>query len=185
MRGILLLLLAAICISDFRTRCIPNRLVIVGFSAALAWQALGAPGAGLFDPEGPGALGVGAALGGASAAFACFLLFYLMRTMGAGDVKLMAMVGAFFGFEAVPALILLVLLAGGCLVLLRLFDGVRRRAIFANLQLIIFGQLAAFTGGVGPQFDPRTDSADRMPYAFAISGGALLLAALQLMGVIV
>ena len=184
-RGLLLLLLTAICISDFRFRRIPNRLVLAGLLAALAWQALGPAGAGLFHSEAPGALGITSALTGAATAFAGFLLLYLMRTMGAGDVKLMAMLGAFFGFEALPALVLLVFLTGGLLVALRLFDGARRRAVFANLQLILFGRLAALSsGGVGPQFDPRTDSADRLPYALAISGGALLLAALQLTGVI-
>src|SRR5690606_28411695 len=122
---------------------------------------------------------------GAAAAFAGFLLLYLMRTMGAGDVKLMAMLGAFFGFEALPALVLLVFLTGGVLVALRLIDGARRRAVFANLQLILFGRLAALNGGgVGPPFDPRPDRADRLPSALALSGGALLLATLQLTGVI-
>lgn len=184
-RGFLLLLLTAICISDSRARRIPNRLVLAGLSTAVVWQAIGPVGAGLFHPEAPGALGASSALSGAAAAFAGFLLLYLMRTMGAGDVKLMAMLGAFFGFEALPALILLVFLTGGVLVALRLFDGARRRAVFANLQLILFGRLAALSGsGVGPQFDPRTDTADRLPYALAISGGALLLATLQLTGVI-
>lgn len=184
MRGILLLLLASICVSDFRARRISNRLVFAGLLVALGWQALGPAGSGLFHPGVPGALGATSAFAGAAAAFVVFLALHLMRAMGAGDVKLMAMLGAFFGFEAVPALVLLVFLTGGVLVALRLFDGARRRAIFANLQLIVFGRLAVLTGGVGPQFDPRADSADRLPYAFAISGGALLLAALQLMGVI-
>lgn len=184
LRALLLLLLASICLSDFRTRRIPNWLVISGLVAALAWQAFGSPGAGLFHVETAGALGAGAALAGAAAAFAGFLLLYLLRTMGAGDVKLMAMLGAFFGLEALPALVLLVFLAGGVLVSIRLFDGARRRAVLANLRLILFGRLAAVTGGAGPQFDPRTDSADRLPFALAISGGALLLAVLQLMGVI-
>ena len=183
MRGMLLLLLLTICISDFRARRISNRLVLAGLLAGLAWQTLGSAGSGLFHPEAPGALGMGAALAGATVAFAGFLLLYLMRTMGAGDVKLMAMLGAFFGLEALPALVLLVFLAGGVLAALRLFDSARRRAVCANLRLILFDRLAAVTGGVGPQFDPRTDSADRLPFALAIAGGALLLAALQLMGV--
>ena len=185
MRGTVLLLLAAICMNDLRSRRIPNRLVLAGLLIALAWQALGPAGAGLFHPVAPGALGLSSSLAGAAAAFAGFLLLYLMRTMGDGDVKLMAMLGAFFGLEPLPTLVLLVFLAGGVLVALRLFDGARRRAVFANLQLIILGRFTALSGaGVGPQFDPRTDSADRLPYAFAISGGALLLAALQLTGVI-
>ncbi len=182
-RALLLLLLVAICVSDFRARRIPNRLVLAGLLAALAWQALGPSGAGLFHAGAPGAPGAASALAGAAAAFAGFLLLHLLRTMGAGDVKLMAMLGAFFGVEALPALLLLVFLAGGVLVTLRLFDGARRRAVLANLQLLLFGRLAAIAGGTGPQFDPRTDSADRLPYALAISGGALLLAMLQLFGV--
>lgn len=184
MRGILLLLLASICLSDFRARRIPNRLVLAGLIAALGWQALGPAGAGLFDPVAPGALGASAAFAGTAAAFAGFLLLHLMRTMGAGDVKLMAMLGAFFGLDALPALVLMVFLCGGVLVAVRMFDGARRRAVGANLRLILFGRLAAFVGGVGPQFDPRTDSADRLPFALAIAGGALLLAALQLTGVL-
>ncbi|MCL4183860.1 MAG: prepilin peptidase [Burkholderiaceae bacterium] len=183
MRGTLLLLLAVICVSDFRARRIPNRLVLAGLLVALAWQALGPAGTGLFHAEAPGALGAASGFAGAAVAFAGFLLLYLMRTMGAGDVKLMAMLGAFFGVEALPALVPLVFLAGGVLVALRLFDGTRRRAVCHNVRLIVFGRLAALAGGVGPQFDPRTDSADRLPFALAISGGALLLAALQLTGV--
>jgi len=182
MRGFLLLLLASICISDFRARRIPNRLVLAGLLVTLGWQAVGPAGAGLFHPETPGALGMESALAGAAVAFAGFLLLYVMRTMGAGDVKLMAMLGAFFGLQSLPALVLLVFLAGGALVTLRLFNGARRRAVCANLRLILFGRLAVLAGGVGPQFDPRTDSADRLPFALAISGGALLMAALQLMG---
>lgn len=185
MRGLLLLLLTVICISDFRARRISNRLVLVGLLSALTWQTLGPTGAGLFDSEAPGALGSTSGLAGAAAAFAGFLLLHLIRAMGAGDVKLMTMLGAFFGLEALPALVLLVFLTGGLLVTLRLFHGAQRRAVFANLQLILFGRLAALGGaGVGPQFDPTIDSADRLPYALAISGGAFLLATLQLTGVL-
>lgn len=177
-------LLVQICISDFRIRRIPNRLVLAGLIVALVWQTLGAAGSGLFDSAAPGALGVSAAASGAFAAFTGFLLLHWMRMMGAGDVKLMAMLGAFFGLEALPTLVLFVFLTGGVLAALRMFDGDRRRAVFTNLKIIVFGRLAAAAGAAGPQFDPRTDSADRLPFALAISGGACLLAALQWAGVV-
>ncbi|MCO5101066.1 MAG: prepilin peptidase [Burkholderiaceae bacterium] len=183
-RAVLFLLLLAICIHDFRARRIPNDLVFAGLLIALVWQSLAPAGAGLFDPHAPGAIGAASAFAGAAAAFAAFLVLHLARTMGAGDVKLMAMLGAFFGLHALPALIVSVFLCGGVLVTLRLFDGARRRAVFANLRVILFGRLAAFVGGVGPQFDPRSDSADRLPFALAICAGALLLAALLLSGVV-
>lgn len=183
-RGLLSLLLVSVCIFDVRARRVPNRLLLAGMLAALVWHGSAPAGAGLFHPASPGALGPVSAFTGAAAAFAGFLLLHLMRTMGAGDVKLMAMLGAFFGLEALPTLVLLVFLAGGVLVAVRLFDTARRRAVFANLRLIVFARLATFAGGAGPQFDPRTDSADRLPFALAITGGALLLAVLQLSGAV-
>lgn len=184
MRLGLLGLLIFVCMTDLRARRIPNRAVVAGFLAALAWHAFAPAGAGLFDRDFPGALGLAASLAGALAAFGGFLLLHLAKTMGAGDVKLMAMLGAFFGLPMLPALVIAVFLTGGVLVALRLFDGARRRAVFANLRVILFGRMAALAGGVGPQFDPRTDSADRLPFALAISGGALAAGLLQWSGVI-
>lgn len=183
-RGIFLLLIVAICRSDLRARRIPNRLVVAGLCVALVWQALAPGGAGLFDPYDPGALGLAASLAGTAAAFAGFLMLSLLRIMGAGDVKLMGMLGAFFGLKALPVLVLTVFLVGGVLVAARMFDGGRRRAIGANLRIIVFGRLAALHGAVGPQFDPRTDTADRLPFALAMAGGACVVAVLQLAGVL-
>lgn len=180
----LLVLLAAICWSDIRFRRIPNRLILAGLCAVLAWQSFALPGAGLFQDAGPGALGIGESLAGMAAAFTAFLVLHLMRMMGAGDVKLMALLGAAFGLHALPALLISVFLAGGALAAVRLVDGPRRRAVFSNLRIILYGSLAraSLGGDAGPQFDPRTDSADRLPFALAISAGALLLAGLQLAG---
>ena len=183
-RIFLLLLLAAVCISDLRQRRIPNRLVVIGLTVALLWQAVAPVGAGLFDAHDPGALGFTAALVGTTLAFAGFLVLYLLSIMGAGDVKLMAMLGAFFGASVLPTLIILIFLTGGVLVAVRVFDGERRRAVAANLRVILFGRLMALSGGHGPQFDPRTDTADRLPIALAIAGGALVTAVLQGTGVL-
>lgn len=177
-------LLLAICITDIRSRRIPNRLVLAGLTLALGWQALGAEGSGLFASSGAGALGLGQAVGGAAAAFAVFLILHLFRVMGAGDVKLMAFLGAVFGLAATPWLILSIFAAGGVLVALRMFDRERRRKVFGNLRLIVFGAASALGGASGPSFDPRVDTADRLPFAVAIVGGALLLALLQCTGLL-
>lgn len=177
-------LLVLVCASDLRFRRIPNRLLGAGLALALLWHALAPPGSGLFDRHDPGALGIVAALSGAAAAFASFLVLYLARVMGAGDVKLMATLGAFFGLGALPALVILAFGAGGVLVASRLFDRQRRRAVVANLRIILFGRLAALTGNDGPRFDPARDTAERLPFALAIAGGAVLLAGLQWSGAI-
>jgi prepilin peptidase CpaA len=183
-RAVFLVVLVAACISDLRDRRIPNKLVLVGLAMGLMWQSFGPAGTGLFDPARPGALGLGPALAGAAVAFAIFLILHLARAMGAGDVKLAAMLGAFFGLELLPQLVLSIFLVGGVLAGLRMLNSPRRRAVLTNLQLIFFERFAALGGGVGPRFDPSTDTADRLPYAFAISGGALLLAALCVSGAI-
>jgi prepilin peptidase CpaA len=180
----MLVILAAACTTDLRDRRIPNKLVVVGLAVSLIWQSFGPTGAGLFHATQPGALGFGPALAGAAGAFAIFLILHLARAMGAGDVKLGAMLGAFFGIELLPRLVLSIFLVGGVLAGLRMLNSQRRRAVLANLQLIFFERFAALGGGVGPRFDPSTDTADRLPYAFAISGGALLLASLCMSGVI-
>jgi prepilin peptidase CpaA len=177
-------LLVAVCVTDLRGRRIPNLLVALGLAFSMVWQAFGPTGSGLFDSEQPGALGLGAALAGAIAAFAVFLVLHLTRTMGAGDVKLMAMLGAFFCLELLPQLVLCVFLMGGLLAALRMLNAERRRTVLANLQLILFERIATPAGTAGPRFDPATDTADRLPFALAISGGALLLATLCLTGVI-
>lgn len=174
-------LLAAVCLTDLRERRIPNRLVMAGLALALLWHAGAPAGSGLFDLRQPGSLGAGQALAGAAAAFAAFLLLHLARMMGAGDVKLAGALGAVFGLAAVPALLLAVFAFGGLLVLARLGNSGRRRALVANLRLILFARLAG-SGGAGPVFDARTDTADRLPYALALAGGALVLAGLQMAG---
>src|ERR1700751_1600311 len=85
----LLMLLAVAVGSDLHSRRIPNWLVLTGLTLALAVRLGGARAA-----QGYSAWGLGLLTGGG-----LFLPLYLLRGMGAGDVKLMAMVGAFVGPE--------------------------------------------------------------------------------------
>ncbi|MBK8768703.1 MAG: prepilin peptidase [Burkholderiaceae bacterium] len=174
----------AICWSDWRSRRIPNRLVLVGLLSALAWQGLAASGSGLFGASYAGALGLRASSAGALVAFAGFLLLHWRRVMGAGDVKLMTMLGAIFGLQLLSLLVLLVFLAGAILVVVRLLDSDRRRASLANLRVILFGVRSAFGSGPRVRFDPRIDTADRLPFGLAIAAGATALALMQLSGAI-
>lgn len=105
--------------------------------------------------------------------------FYVLRIMGAGDVKLMSVVGMFFGVssDAWTQLIgvsLFVLAAGGLLAAARMLATGSSAAVLANLRLIFSGYAGRALGMPAPSFDPRADSADRMPYAVAIATGTLL-----------
>lgn len=175
-------ILLAICVSDVRTRRIPNRLVVAGLVLAFAWQFVGPAGNGLFASERPGATGPFQALAGSAGAFAAFLVLHVSRVMGAGDVKLAAFVGAVFGLQALPALLLSIFATGGLLAAVRLANRDRRGKALENLRVIVMGAAAVQAGGEGPRFDPGADTADRLPFAVAITGGAIVLAAAQSSG---
>ena len=86
--NILLVLLLVASISDCRSYKIPNWLTVGGSVFALIYS--------FFIPLSP-QLGFGWSLGGFALGLSFMLPLYMLGMMGAGDVKLMAMVGAFLG----------------------------------------------------------------------------------------
>src|SRR5471032_315693 len=115
---ILLCTLLALAVwNDLRTRRIPNWLVFSGALLGLTLNAALPAGAGLFiAPQ--GAIGLLWALAGLALGLLLLLPMYMLRALGAGDVKLMAMLGAFVGPLAIAGIVVLTLLAGGVLALL-------------------------------------------------------------------
>lgn len=186
--SILLIVCISAAISDLRSRRIPNPLVLAGVVAALIWHAVAQPGSWPFDPEQPGGVGFIGSLCAGSALLMAFLPLYALGFMGAGDVKLLAFVGCVYGaswghWTHLPAVALAVLIAGGVLAIVRMSMLGKVGLVFANLKIIMF---SIMVGGVsrskGEFFDPATDTADRMPYAFAIGLGSVGYAALSALG---
>jgi prepilin peptidase CpaA len=105
--GVLMALLVLAAALDVKTGRIPNWLVVGGIAYALAYNA--------FFPVYVRDVGILFALGGLAVGLLALLPLYLVRAMGAGDVKLMARVGAFIGTTATVASVLATLLAGGVL----------------------------------------------------------------------
>ncbi len=169
-------LLLAACWSDARTRRIPNRLVLAGTLAGLALNALLPSGPGLFSPA-PGGLGFFSALGGFAIGLGALLPLYLLRTMGAGDVKLMAMTGAFLGPAAIPGAVLMTLIAGGILALAMAWRHGLVRSALVNVHAML---ILALTGQREAMEVPQT--AATLPYALAISAGTLAQLALECNG---
>ncbi len=79
-------MLAGAIYFDVRTERIPNLLVAAGTVVALTFHAVNS-----------GTFGLLTSVGGLFIAMAMLLPFYITGVMGAGDVKLMAAVGAFTG----------------------------------------------------------------------------------------
>lgn len=165
--AVLALAMAMALEADVRARRIPNTLVLALLGAGVLLNAVGPAngGGGALDAF-PGALGAGGALLGALAGLLLFLPLYLLRAMGAGDVKLMAALGSVVGAADAPGLALCVLLAGGVLALLRMLWLRKTALVLRNI-----GALLASRGGA---FATPAGSADRMPFALAFAGGLLL-----------
>lgn len=177
--AVLALSLLMVVETDTRERRIPNVVVLGMLGAGVALNVLGpANGGGGPFSRFPGALGWDGAALGILAGFALFLPLYLLRAMGAGDVKLMAALGGFAGPAEALNLALSILVMGGVLAIVRMVWRRKSRLVLGNVVSVLSG-LAA---GAGRQFDPATQSADRMPYALAFAGGVASYAYWRLVG---
>jgi prepilin peptidase CpaA len=157
---ILFLLVSIAAVNDVATRRIPNRLLLTGLACALCLRLLSPhPGASLL-----------AALGGMALGLAMFLPFYLLRGMAAGDVKMIAVVGAFTGPGDVFQIAVLSWCAGGVMALLLVLLGGRLRLALGNLGAMLRGATAPGATGT-----PRQTSAGSMPYGVAITAGTMLV----------
>lgn len=169
---LLALLLLGAAWSDITTRRIPNRLVFSGACIGLLLNSVLPEGYG-FTSALPGAVGFWQALIGMGLGFAIFLPFYAVRAMGAGDVKLMAMVGAFLGPNATIETIVMIFLTGGVLTLYFLLRAKAFGRLFGNLRTsltLLFLQVMA-------RSMPKptgTASIGRLPFGAAIAIGSIL-----------
>jgi prepilin peptidase CpaA len=100
----LLTIVLVAAVFDIRYRRIPNWLCGIGLVLGVALNSfLGAPNG----------FGVWFSLKGLALGFCAYFLLYAIRAMGAGDVKLMAAVGAILGWRDWIAVFILTALIGG------------------------------------------------------------------------
>jgi prepilin peptidase CpaA len=170
---ILLCCLLALAVwNDVRTRRIPNLLVFGGALLGLALNSLYPPGDSLFTTP-FGGLGFLMSLAGLGAGLGLLLPMYMLRTLGAGDVKMMAMVGAFIGPDAVLVCTVLTLLAGGVLALVVAAATGRLRHLLRNTYHMGLHAMFRNLSGERLQFDAPVEASGRLPYAVAIAAGTL------------
>ena len=168
---LLFALLGAAVWHDVRARRIPNAVVFPGALAGLALHALLPAGAGLFGTP-AGGLGLFSALGGLGLGLAVLLPMYALRLMGAGDVKLLAMVGAFVGAGQILAVSLVTLAAGGILALAFAAAQGKLRSLLGNAwQMMVFTGMSGLTGR--PLVAAPSAASGRLPYAVAIAAASV------------
>jgi len=117
-------------------------------------------------------------LAGLGTGFALLLPFYLLRAMGAGDVKLMAMAGAFLGFPDALYAGLASFLAGGALSVFFMLKGGSLRTSLTNVLALLRGRLDGLRLGAGAA------SAGTLPYGVAIAAGTIGYLVLRQLGFI-
>jgi prepilin peptidase CpaA len=149
--------------SDVRNRRIPNAAIVCGWTAALLLNGL--------LPDG---IGLASSMLGLLAGLIALMPLYMLRLLGAGDVKLVSVVGAFFGPLHLLGAVLLAFVAGGLLSLAMAWHHRTFHVLWGNLKaMLFFGQLRVSTGLPGEVPGALPASAGRMPYAVAIAAGAL------------
>lgn len=160
-------------IADLRSRRIPNTLILTGLVLAfiahfitLGTGSVPLAGRSWWSP-----------LTGLLTGLALLVPLYHLRATGAGDVKLMGMVGAFIGTPTVLTAALYTLLAGGLLSLVfMLRPGIAVQTL-TNVRFLLTDWALRASSGQGARLAPLHTTAARLPYAIAIAlgtGAALL-----------
>ena len=163
--GVLIALLTVAAVNDYRSYRIPNWLTFGGAAFGLLYTAMVpfAPGEGLLW-----------SLYGLLLGFAISLPLYVLRAMGAGDVKLIAMAGAFLGPVDTVYAVLCTFMVGGVaalgFALSKRAAGRMLKNIADSLQLM----LVSIAGRMTPSAHiDASVSVGRIPYGVSISIGTI------------
>ncbi|MBI1891480.1 MAG: prepilin peptidase [Burkholderiales bacterium] len=160
--GVLLFLLTFIVASDIRTRRIPNVLILTGLGLGFGFS-LAADGIGIMQ-----------ALGGFAIGFGVLFPLYLLRVLGAGDVKLVAMTGTFMGVNATLGTMLAAMLAGGVLAIgCGVYMG-RLRETLRSVRFMLYHALLRVAEGGVPKMDELPTTGIKLPYSVAIASGVVI-----------
>lgn len=157
-------LLSAAALEDMRHHRIPNLLVFPG--AALGVALKGFQASGFFAGSLEGIEGWGLAL-------ALLFPLYWLRVMGAGDVKLVAMVGAYLGPADLPWALLATFLAGGAMAIAIVLRDRTFMRLMQNLKSLVLGSVMEVSAGSLPVMGELPGSVGNIPYAVPIGIGTM------------
>lgn len=147
---------------DVRWRRIPN---VLTFGAAAAGL--------LYHVTSGGLRGAGFSAGGWAVGLALFFPIFALRGMGAGDVKLLAAIGAWLGPTTTLWVALFSAIAGGVLaVIVALTRGYFGKAL--NNIWWLFGYWRAFGIAASPELTLEARNVPRLAYAVPIAVGTVV-----------
>jgi prepilin peptidase CpaA len=154
-------LLVAACVSDLRSRRIPNGLVVI----------IGLTGLGYALTVMPPTRAFVFAFGGGVIGLAIWLPFWALRVLGAGDVKLMSAAGTWLGAAGAVEASLIAAVVGGLMAIAAL-----ARVRSESSALARFGTwllMSRTTQSIAPELTPEER---RVPYGVALAAGAAVVA---------
>lgn len=157
----LLFIILCICVvTDLKSRKIYNIVIFPSYILALVINTII-----------NGWSGIAFSLLGFLCGFALLLIPYLMGGMGAGDVKLLALIGALKGASFVFITSIYMAIIGGVIGLLILLF---RKGVFTMMKSIIISLCGIRYGLKIPIWIDKSGLQKTYPYGVAIAGGAIL-----------
>lgn len=153
--------------TDWRTRRIPNWLTVPGLILGIGMNAIagGWPGAK-------------ASLEGAGLALGLLLPLVLMRGLGAGDWKLMGVVGAFLGPRGLIAALLISILVSGLMAYVHLVRLGRFTDTMRNLLVLVRG-FVSFGVRPHPRISLDNPKLVKLPFGVAAAVAIVICCAIQ------
>lgn len=161
MRMVLLnLILIPAVRADLSSEKIPNQWILAGWGMGILYQIFYA-----------GVSGVACGLLGAVFPILVLFLFFMLRMLGAGDIKLLSVVGMFYGISPMIRLILLVFGFGAVLSLLHML----KNRIFVERFSYLWNYVRLEKGSGRPYYDGERDGKKPViHFSIAILGGVIL-----------
>jgi prepilin peptidase CpaA len=171
------ILLAAVvaiaAIFDIRFRRIPNWLVLAGIFAGFVWNSYAF-----------GLTGLAHAAEGLGVGFILYFPLYLLRARGAGDVKLLAAVGAITGPGNCVWIFFLTAILGGLIALVLLLVRGRLSKTMFNMSWIMRDLLSLRAPYQrSDEVDVTTTKGMRLPHGAMIAVGAVAFFVVTLYGI--
>ena len=168
--AVLLALVLGAAVYDVMYRRIPNWLNVLGVLAGIALNTF------LFS----GLAGTWFALKGLGLAFGIYVVLYALRAMGAGDVKLMAAVGAIVGWENWVGIFILAAIVGGIMsVILAASRGRLRKTLF-NVSFILSEMKSGRAAYLkNEELDVKSKKALGLPHGAVIAVGTIFFLAVS------
>lgn len=155
-------LAGAACWFDLRTRRIPNGLTISAAACGVVAATLAHGGHGAVS-SGTGLL----------AGLAIFFPLFLLKGLGAGDVKLMGALGAWLGTSVIFSVAFYTSLAGGVFALVLIGRHRYERQAMRNLWLLLMHwRVSGLTPLDSVTLD--TSAGPKLPYALPIAAGLVV-----------